>query len=178
LVVLSMDLLLWRNDKKTKTKQVFDGLSRWDFAGGFLGPFSFFSHLFLALPCLSVWCWTFNYDRFERFHGVALYLRCAATLVVLLNTRNNVYKIELSADDKTKCPVFTRYLIVFAIFKLHSPQVKVHSIVHPLSTRTRADTVHVHVCLRSKVVVAKSRSRRLTFDGSEGSNDTESQDRM
>jgi hypothetical protein len=75
-------------------------------------PFLFF-HLFLALPCLSVWCWTFNYDRFERLHGVALYLRCNS--VVLLNTRNNVYKIELSADDKTKCPMLTRCLIVFAI---------------------------------------------------------------
>jgi uncharacterized membrane protein YdcZ (DUF606 family) len=36
--------------KETKTKQVSDGFSRWDFAGGFLGPFS----LFPSLSCSSM----------------------------------------------------------------------------------------------------------------------------
>jgi hypothetical protein len=115
-----MDLLLWRNEKKTKTKQVSDGFSRWDFAGGFLGPFSFFPISFFL----------FHVSRYGVGRSTTIdssdcmAWRCtlgAANLVVLLNTRNNVYKIELSADDKTRRPVFTRYLIVFAIFKLHSP---------------------------------------------------------
>lgn len=128
-------LLLWRKEKKQRRNRFlmvsFGGILLVDFSV----PFLFFSsHLFFSHPCLLVWCWTFNYDRFERLHGVALYLRCAANSVVLLNTRRNVYKIELSANDKTKCPMLTRCLTVLVIFKLYFPQTKVHSVVHPLST--------------------------------------------
>lgn len=42
--------------KETKTKQVSDGFFRWDFAGGFLGPFSFlfFSSLFFSSMSLGM----------------------------------------------------------------------------------------------------------------------------